>query len=65
MACILFSVEALNTAIEEVVDKISPERSAFGKAAKDLGSTAVFFALSAGGIFIAAVTADAFELIAL
>jgi diacylglycerol kinase (ATP) len=65
LACILFSVEALNTAIEEVVDKISPERSAFGKAAKDLGSTAVFFALSAGGIFIAAVTADSFGLIVL
>jgi diacylglycerol kinase (ATP) len=65
LACVLFSVEALNTAIEEVVDEISPERSAFGKAAKDLGSTAVFFALAAGAIYIVAVTADAFGLITL
>ena len=65
LACILFSVEALNTAIEEVVDRISPGQSAFGKAAKDLGSTAVFFALTAGGIFIAAATANSFGLISL
>lgn len=63
LACILFSVEALNTAIEEVVDKISPERSEFGKAAKDLGSTAVFFMLTACGLYIAAVTADSYGLI--
>lgn len=60
LACILFAVEALNTAVEEVVDKISPERSEFGKNAKDLGSTAVFFMLTAGGIYVLAVTANAF-----
>jgi diacylglycerol kinase (ATP) len=65
LACILFSVEALNTAIEEVVDKISPERSEFGKNAKDLGSTAVFFMLTAGGLYVAAVTANAFGWLAL
>jgi diacylglycerol kinase (ATP) len=65
IACILFSVEALNTAIEEVVDKISPERSEFGKNAKDLGSTAVFFMLTAGGIYMVAVTANAFGWLAL
>jgi diacylglycerol kinase (ATP) len=65
LACILFSVEALNTAIEEVVDKISPERSEFGKKAKDLGSTAVFFMLTAGGLYVAAVTAKAFGWLAL
>lgn len=65
LACILFSVEALNTAIEDVVDKISPERSEFGKNAKNLGSTAVFFMLTAGGLFVAATTANAFGLIAL
>jgi diacylglycerol kinase (ATP) len=65
IACILFSVEALNTAIEEVVDKISPERSEFGKNAKDLGSTAVFFMLTAGGLYVAAVTAEAFGWLAL
>jgi diacylglycerol kinase (ATP) len=64
LACILFAVEALNTAVEEVVDKISPERSEFGKHAKDLGSTAVFFMLTAGGVYVAAVTAKAFGLIA-
>jgi diacylglycerol kinase (ATP) len=65
LACILFSVEALNTAVEEVVDKISPERSEFGKNAKDLGSTAVFFMLTAGGLYVAAVTANAFGWMAL
>jgi diacylglycerol kinase (ATP) len=64
IACILMSVEALNTAIEDIVDKMSPERSAFAKGVKDLGSTAVFFMLTAGGLYIAANTADAFGLIA-
>lgn len=64
IACVLMSVEALNTAIEDVVDKISPEHSIFAKGAKDLGSTAVFFLLAAGGVYIAANTADAFGLIA-
>ncbi len=38
-------VEALNTAIELVVDRTSPEISDFGKHTKDLGSFAVFCAL--------------------
>ncbi len=38
---LLFSVEALNTAIEELVDRISPEISSVGRHAKDLGSFAV------------------------
>jgi len=65
LGCVLFSIEALNTAIEAVVDKVSPEQSQFAKTAKDLGSTAVFFILAASGLYIAAVTADAFGLIAL
>lgn len=65
LACILFSLEALNTAIEVVVDRISPEYTDFGKTAKDLGSTSVFFMLFAGVGYIAAVTAEAFGLIAL
>ena len=65
LGCVLFSVEALNTAIEVVVDRVSPEQSQFAKTAKDLGSTAVFFILAASGLYIAAVTADAFGLIAL
>ena len=38
---ILFGVEALNTAVEELVDRVSPEYSTAGKHAKDLGSFAV------------------------
>lgn len=63
LACILFAFESVNTAIEVVVDKLSPERSEFAKTVKDLGSAAVFFILSAGGLYLAAVTADAFGLI--
>lgn len=48
---ILFSVEALNTAIEELVDRISPEISTVGRHAKDLGSLAVFCLLGANGMF--------------
>lgn len=38
---VLFAVEAINTAIEELVDRVSPEYSQVGKHAKDLGSFAV------------------------
>ncbi|PWJ21064.1 diacylglycerol kinase [Jannaschia seohaensis] len=38
-------IEALNTAIELIVDRVSPEISDFAKHAKDLGSFAVFCAL--------------------
>lgn len=38
-------VEALNTAIELTVDRVSPEISEYGKHAKDLGSFAVGCAL--------------------
>jgi diacylglycerol kinase (ATP) len=65
LACILFALEAVNTAIEVVVDKLSPEQSRFAQIVKDLGSAAVFFILSAGILFLAAVTADAFGVIAL
>jgi diacylglycerol kinase (ATP) len=63
--CILMSVEALNTAIEVVVDRISPEYTEFAKAAKDLASFAVFCLLAAGGIYVAAVTAQVFGVISL
>lgn len=49
---VLFAVEALNTAIEELVDRISPELSTVGRHAKDLGSFAVFCLLAANGLFI-------------
>jgi diacylglycerol kinase (ATP) len=63
LACILFALESVNTAIEVVVDKMSPDHSKFAKTVKDLGSVAVFFILSAGGLYLASVTADAFGLI--
>lgn len=42
---ILLATEALNTAVEVIVDKVSPEISDMGKQAKDLGSFAVMCAL--------------------
>lgn len=65
LACILMCVEALNTAIERIVDRTSPEISEFGRVTKDMGSTAVFFILVAAGVFLAAVTADSAGWIAL
>lgn len=52
---LMFGVEALNTAIEELVDRVSPEVSRTGKHAKDLGSFAVFCTLVAAGLYIAYV----------
>jgi diacylglycerol kinase (ATP) len=49
----VFAVEALNTAVEEVIDRVSPEVSQTGKHAKDLGSFAVFCTLSAAALYIA------------
>ncbi|WP_117191294.1 diacylglycerol kinase [Rhizobium terrae] len=49
---VLFGVESLNTAIEELVDRISPEISTVGRHAKDLGSFAVFCLLCANGFFV-------------
>lgn len=49
---LVFGIEALNTAIEELVDRVSPEVSRTGKHAKDLGSFAVFCTLVAAGLYI-------------
>ena len=38
---ILLAMEAINTAIEVIIDRVSPEISNTGKRAKDLGSFAV------------------------
>ncbi|ACM26854.1 diacylglycerol kinase [Agrobacterium sp. SHOUNA12C] len=48
----VFAVEAMNTAVEEVIDRISPEISNVGKHAKDLGSFAVFCMLVASGLYL-------------
>lgn len=52
---VLIAVEALNTAIEELVDHLSPDWSVFARNAKDLGSLAVFCLLVANGLFAASV----------
>ena len=39
-------VELLNSAVEAVVDRVSIERHALAKRAKDIGSAAVFVALA-------------------
>lgn len=41
----LLIVEILNSAIEAVVDRVSPEHHPLSKRAKDLGSAAVFLSL--------------------
>ena len=43
-------VELLNSAIEVVVDRISPDHHELSKCAKDLGSAAVFLALVLGAL---------------
>ena len=49
-------VEILNSAVEAVVDKASPEKHDLAKRAKDMGSAAVLLALLlAGGIWSAAL----------
>jgi diacylglycerol kinase (ATP) len=49
----VLAVEALNTALEEMVDHLSPGWSEFAKHAKDMGSFAVMCALVATGIYAA------------
>ena len=52
---VLLAVEALNTAVEVLVDRISPGYAEFARQAKDLGSFAVFCLLLANGITAAVV----------
>jgi len=48
---VLLCVEAINTAIELIVDRTSPEISEYGKQTKDLGSFAVFCMLAVFSIY--------------
>ena len=48
----IFGFEALNTAIEELVDRVSPEVSQTGKHAKDLGSFAVTCMIAACCLYL-------------
>lgn len=49
---LLIAMEAVNTAIEEIIDRISPEVSDTGKHAKDLGSLAVFCLIMANSLLL-------------
>ncbi|ALN74410.1 MULTISPECIES: diacylglycerol kinase [unclassified Aureimonas] len=56
---VLLAGEALNTAIEVIVDRVSPEISDFAKQAKDLGSFAVFCLILANCGYAASVLLSA------
>ena len=47
--CLVLITELLNTAVETIVDKVSPEFSEEAKKAKDTGSAAVLLSLFASG----------------
>jgi len=49
--CLVLIVELLNSAIEAVVDRASPEYHELAGRAKDMGSAAVFISLLAAGVF--------------
>lgn len=53
---LVMSAELLNSAIEQIVDKISPEYAEFAGRAKDMGSAAVLLAMiNAVAIWLAAL----------
>jgi diacylglycerol kinase (ATP) len=60
LALVLLAVEALNTAIEEIVDHISPDWSQTGKHAKDCGSVAVSFLLLAMAVLLLVIAYENF-----
>lgn len=48
---LMMAFEAINTAIEEIVDRVSPEISDMGRNAKDLGSFACLCLILANGFY--------------
>jgi diacylglycerol kinase (ATP) len=52
---VLVAVEALNTAIECIVDHLAPHWAEFARDAKDLGSLATMCLLCANGVFVGTV----------
>jgi diacylglycerol kinase (ATP) len=52
---LILIVEILNSAIEAVVDKASPEKNELAKRAKDMGSAAVLFSLLNAGVVWACI----------
>ena len=57
LVLLLLATEALNTAVEVIIDRISPEISDAGKQAKDLGSFAVFCLLAVNVMYFIYVIA--------
>lgn len=54
--CLVLIVELLNSAVETVVDLVSPEYNILAKRAKDMGSAAVLLsALLAGALWLTAI----------
>ena len=51
----LVATEALNTAIECIVDHLAPNWEEFARDAKDLGSLATMCLLGANGVFVGSV----------
>lgn len=58
----LIAVEALNTAIECIVDHLAPQWEVFARDAKDLGSLATMCLLFANGVFLGAVVLRSYVL---
>lgn len=58
----LIAVEALNTAIECIVDHLAPQWEEFARDAKDLGSLATMCLLFANGVFLGAMFLRAYGL---
>lgn len=58
----LIAVEALNTAIECIVDHLAPQWEEFARDAKDLGSLATTCLLFANGVFLVAVVLRSYVL---
>lgn len=52
---LLIAAEALNTAIECIVDHLAPQWEEFARDAKDLGSLATMCLLCANGVFLGTV----------
>ncbi len=50
--CALATVEALNTALEVLVDHLAPDWAEFARDAKDLGSLAVAFMIGANALYV-------------
>lgn len=55
LLALILAVESLNTAVEVLTDRLSPEWSQMAKDAKDLGSLAVGLMLVVAGVFVGLV----------